>query len=157
MTIAESQAVRPAQSMDHIMTRCHHVSFGRRFESGDTYRNIARSMPHFLDDCVARIKGLKSRQGEDGERTYGVKPRPCRKGHIWGRTYLRPMSVWASRHLAMYVLRMKTQPLDVQPDELMKAVNVKSALFLSAKTKKTIAQMKAFDTLKIEPQICRYG
>ena len=48
-------------------------------------------------------------------------------------------------------------PFDAQPEELMKAVNVKLALFLSANTRKTIAQIKALDTLKTPPQSWRYG
>lgn len=55
------------------------------------------------------------------------------------------------------MLRMKTQPLDDQPEELMKSVKTNLALFLSAITRKTIAQMKPLDMLKKAPKICKAG
>lgn len=55
------------------------------------------------------------------------------------------------------MLRMNTQPFDAHPDVLMNSEKTKRALFLSARTRNTMAQMKPFDMLKNAPKICRAG
>lgn len=55
------------------------------------------------------------------------------------------------------MLKIKTQPFDDQPEEFMYSENTKDEEFLSAKTRKTMAQMNPFEILKKEPKICRAG
>ena len=55
------------------------------------------------------------------------------------------------------MLRMNTQPFEDHPEVLMNSENTKRALFLSAMTRNTIAQMKPLDMLKNAPKICSAG
>lgn len=59
--------------------------------------------------------------------------------------------------MGTYMLRMNTQPFDVQPEVLINSEKTNRALFLSAMTRNTIAQIRPLEILKKAPKICNAG